>query len=360
MKKVLFLVTGLNSGGLENYLLRFLSFYREEIQATVLCKGGYMGDLKDDFEELGVNIISFKIGYFNPSKFHRLYVIIKEGDFESICDFTGNFAAIPLYLASLTGVNKRIAFHRGSNNRFKETPVKMVYNKIINRQLPLVATDVLANSKAAMDFFHKGSWEKDSKFEVIYNGINASQFLNSGENLRNQLEIPREAFVVGHVGRYNEAKNHKTIIEVAAQLCKMNADVYFIFCGKDVDKHLKSRVDEEGLTNQIKLLGFRQDVIKVLNTLDCFYFPSVNEGQPNALIEAMIAGVPFVTSDIEPIKETVKNEFHHFLIPPLNNDLAIDRIMEIKNSDDAKLEFKDWAISHFGAKKWFEKFYSKL
>ncbi|SFF77177.1 Glycosyltransferase involved in cell wall bisynthesis [Salegentibacter agarivorans] len=360
MKKVAFLVTGLNAGGLENYLLRFISFYKDNIQATVVCKGGYAGDLKNDFDELGANIIPIKIGYFNPLKFYLLYQIFTRGGFESVCDFTGNFATIPLYLARLSGIEKRIAFHRGSNNRFKETPVKLLYNKVINSQLPLVATDILANSKAAMNFFHEGSWEKDSRFEVIYNGIRASEFLNSDENLREKLEIPSDGFVVGHIGRFNEAKNHNTIIEVAVALCKRQVNVYFILCGKDVDKQLKARVEEEGLARQIKLMGYRQDVIKVLNSLNCFYFPSINEGQPNALIEAMIAGVPFVASDIAPIKETVPKKLHPMLVPPLDIDFAVDAILKIMNCEMNGLEIKDWAISHFSAKKWFEKFYSKL
>jgi len=360
MKKVAFLVTGLNSGGLENYLLRFLRFYNEEIDATVVCKGGYVGDLKEDFETLGAKIISIEIGYFNPVKFHQLYQILERGEFESVCDFTGNFAAVPLYLANLAGINKRIAFHRGSNNRFKETPVKMLYNKTINKQLPSVATSILANSKAAMDFFHNGIWKNDPKFEVIYNGINAPQFLNSEENLREKLQIPADAFVVGHVGRYNEAKNHQTIIEVAVKLCKEHPDIYVVLCGKDVDEQLRVRVKVEGLHEQIKLLGYRKDVIKVLNTLDCFYFPSINEGQPNALIEAMIAGLLFVASEIKPIKETVPKEMHNLLVPPLNIDLAVNRLLEIKNGKVENLILKDWAISHFSPKKWFEKFYSKL
>ena len=360
MKKVAFLVTGLNGGGLENYLLRFLNFYKEKIDATIVCKGGYVGDLKKNFEDLGVNIIPIKVGYFNPVKFYKLYQILKVGDFDSVCDFTGNFAFIPLYLADLVGIEKRIAFHRGSNNRFKETPVKMLYNKAINKQLPSVTTNVLANSKAAMEFFHKGIWQNDPKFEVVYNGINASEFLNSNENLREDLQIPINAFVIGHVGRYNEAKNHQTIIEVAVELCKEHRDIYVVLCGKDVDEQLRTRVIEEGLNKQIKLLGYRQDVVKVLNTLDCFYFPSINEGQPNALIEAMITGIPFVASNIDSIKETVPKDMHAFLVPPQDVNLSINALLKIKNSNREKLAVKDWAISHFSPKKWFQQFYSKL
>lgn len=362
MKKVVFLVTGLNSGGLENYLLRFITFYKGDLQATVICKGGYFGDLKKDFDDIGAKIIPLKIGYFNPVKFYQLYKVLKRGDFDSVCDFSGNFATVPLYLANLAGIKKRIAFHRGSNNRFKETPVKLIYNKVMNRQLPSVATAVLANSKTAMDFFHNGIWGDDSKFEVIYNGLDASEFLNSRENLREELQIPIDAFVVGHVGRYNEAKNHKTIIEVARTLCEKHAEIYFVLCGKTVDDHFNEIVHLENLSNQIKLLGFRRDIIKVLNTLDCFYFPSVAEGQPNALIEAMLVGIPFVASNIQPIKETVPFEFHDQLIPPLDIEKAGNRIMNIKQRKDKNnhKELSDWARDYFEPKRWFTKFFEKL
>src|SRR5690606_29803100 len=132
---------------------------------------------------------------------------------------------------------------------------------------------------------------ENPKYEVIYNGIDASMFVRSKENLRNELNIPANAFIVGHVGRYNEAKNHKTIIEVAVSFCKQDSNNFFLFCGKDTDVHLTERVAQEELENQIKILGLRNDVYKVLNTLDCFYFPSISEGQPNALIEALVSGL---------------------------------------------------------------------
>jgi len=331
-----------------------------KIEATVVCKGGYIGDLKNDFERLDVAIIPINVGYFNLMEFYRLYKIFRNDNFDSVCDFTGNFATVPLLLAKLSGIKKRIAFHRGSNNRFNETRLKLFYNTSINRFLPTVATNVLANSKAAMRFFHNGIWGDNAKFEVIYNGINASEFLKSREHLRDELQIPEHAFVIGHVGRYNEAKNHKTVIEVAISLCKEYKDTFFIFCGRDVEKELIKQVLEEKLENQIILLGYRRDVIKVLNTLDCFYFPSINEGQPNALIEAMIAGVPIVASDIDPIRETVPSTIYPSLVPPLNMNQAIAKILEIKKNRMDSSEIKEWAIDYFSARKWFEKFYSKL
>lgn len=362
MKKIAFLVTGLNSGGLENYLLRFLTFYKNDIEATIICKGGYIGDLKYEFEALNAKIIPIEIGYFNPFKFYKLYRIFKKNNFDSICDFTGNFACVPLALSRFANIEKRIAFHRGSNNRFKETPIKLAYNKAINKLLPSVATKILANSKTAMEFFHKGLWHNKNMFEVIYNGINSREFLNTDLGLRKELEIPSSAFVIGHVGRYNESKNHNTIIEVAIDLCKQNKDVYFVLCGKGVDEHLWERVNSENLLSRIKLLGFRRDIIKVLNTLDCFYFPSIAEGQPNALIEAMVVGLPFIASDINPIKETVPVMFHSQLVSPNNKKEAIEKIINIKKNGMRGMEnsISNWAKDYFEPEYWFSKFFKLL
>ena len=362
-KKTVFLVTSLDSGGVENYLLRFLKYYHLDIDAYVICKSGRKGnDLLTEFLGIGVKIVPLRLQYFNFSGYLRLYKLIKKENFESICDFTGNFAALPMLVAKLAGIRNRVVFYRGSTNHFKEDRFRLLYNKLLNYIIPKVSTSILANSKAALNFFFKNKWHQNSKYEVIYNGIDASKFLTTKENLKEELNIPDNAFVVGHVGRYNEAKNHKTIIEVAIQLCKLDSNNYFVFCGKDTDIRLKERVTFEGFEKQIKLLGLRNDVVKVLNTLDCFYFPSLSEGQPNALIEALVAGLPFVASNIEPHKETIPKSHQNQLIDPLNIVEAKNKILEIKNNKtfSQSLILKEWAIEKYNAAILFEKFKEKL
>ena len=225
------------------------------------------------------------------------------------------------------------------------------------------ASDILSNSKAALDYFYKDyNWQNDSRFEVIYNGIDAKSFLSSKEDLRKEFNIPEAAFVVGNVGRYNEQKNHKTAIEVAVSLCEKYDDIYFMFCGKGVDLAFTDYIKNKGLIDRIILPGMRRDVIKVLNTLDCFYFPSILEGQPNALIEAMIANIPFVASNIEPVKETTPEYLHTYLLPPLDLEKAKESILKIKNVNDYRTQFliKDWAIKRFDSNIQFKKFFDKI
>lgn len=361
--KVAFFVAGLNSGGTENYLLRFLSQYKKEIQATVYCKSGKTGELEKEYIAEGIRIKKFRIGYFNPLHLLGLKKELRKEQYHSIVDFTGNFSAFPMLVANDLQIENRITWYRNADDKFKKDYLRMFYNKLLNKITLKNTSVILSNSKAALDYFYKDyDWQKDQKFEVIYNGIKAEQFLSTNDDLRNEFNIPKNSFVVGNIGRYNEQKNHKTAIQVAIDICRNDDDIYFIFCGKGVDIALRDMVKTENLEHRIILQGMRRDIIKVLNTLDCFYFPSILEGQPNSLIEAMISGVPFLASDIEPIKETVPEELHSFLVPALDIKKAKDALLRMKNDEAFKNKFliKDWAINAFDSDKQFKQFFDKL
>lgn len=362
-KNIAFFVFSLEAGGIEKYLLRFLTYFQDKIDATVYCKSGRTGALDEEYRHVGAKIKTFKIGNFNFQNLKALKKELINNEFEAVVDFTNNFAALPLLAAKQAGIQKRIVWYRNADVKFKKTPLRILYNTIVNRVTKKIASDILSNSQSAFNVFYKNyNWQKDNRFEVIYNGIDSEKFLNLKGNLRGELNIPDNAFVVGHVGRYNDQKNHKTAIEVAIQLCKEYNDIYFIFVGRDVDVRLSQQVKKNSLEKKIILFGNRSDIPKVLNTLDCFYFPSTIEGNPNALIEAMITGLPFVASDIEPIKEAVPEELHSLLVPPIDVAVSIKRILQIKNDNELKMTMncKIWALKKFGADEQFSKFFKKL
>lgn len=359
IKKTAFLVSSLDSGGIENYLLRFLSHYQGNIDAVVYCKAGYEGVLVNEFRNLNVRVIPFRLGYFNPLQYIKFYKEIKFQKFDSIVDFTGNMAGLIMLVSRVVSIKKRIVFYRNSSVRFSDDFFRKKYDEFVKILVRKNATNILANSIAGLDFYHFGIWKENPKYQVIYNGIDANKFLSTDEDLRKELNIPKDAFVVGHIGRFNPAKNHKTIIETAIILVKRKEDVYVVLCGDKVDVALQERINNEKLQEKIKILGYRKDVINVLNTLNCFYFPSITEGQPNALIEAMFVDLPFVASNIDSIKETVPEKLHSQLIEPNNVKLAIVKILEIYERRE-NLGIKDWAINYFNPDKWFEDFFQKI
>lgn len=364
-KKIAFFITSLDSGGIENYLLRFLNHYQEEIDAIVYCKSGKLGVLEKEYLAVGATLIPHSLGFFNLFDYMWLYKDLKDKGIDAVCDFTGNYAALPLLTAKIARINKRLAFFRGSTRHFKETSLRLFYDKLMNKILYLNATQILSNSKAALDFFFPVKVSQNKNFfKVIYNGIEALKFLSTKEDLRKELNIPKEAFVVGHVGRVAQAKNHETILDVAIELTKNEKDIYFLSCGSQTIEKFSSIVNLNRLDKKIKLLGQRRDIIKVLNTLNCFYFPSHTEGQPNALLEAMLVGVPFVASNIPPIKEITPAMYQEFLTPPRDKSAAILKIRSIKEMNYEELKiFKELSFQikeQFKAEKMFKKFYNTL
>lgn len=365
MKKVCFFVTSLNSGGIENYLLRFLNHYKNEINATVFCKSGVFGDLESEYRKIpDIHLIRSDISYWNLCNYFRVYKFIKNGNFRTVCDFTGNFAGIILLVSNLAGVSRRISFYRGSSNHFTETSLKLLYNKLVQTFVKINATKILSNSKTALDFFYPKRKNNDARFRVIYNGIDSNQFAqNSKKYTKAEFGIPENGYIIGHTGRFNSAKNHKTIIKVAEILCSKYNDIYFILCGKDTDVYLSETIlNSNILKNNVRLLGYRNDIQNILPVFDLFFFPSITEGQPNSLIEAMIMGLPIVASNIDSIKETTPDFMHYKLKNPYDIKGFVSEI-EIKylsrdNSDQNSLS--EWAIKNFNADKLFELFFKEL
>lgn len=358
MINAIFFVTSLQSGGIENYLLRFLQNKHQQFaQITVYCKGGIGGQLESQYRALpNVNIIKKKISFLNPLHYLQLRSFLQAENYDAVCDFTGNFAGPIVFCSKIAGIKKRIVFYRGSSDHFKANFIKNLYNDLSKKLVLNYATDILSNSIAALNFFFSQQWKDDARFEVIYNGIDASKFDIGNENLRECFGLPDKAFVVGHTGRYNEAKNHATIIKVAELLSLSYSDIFFILCGNGVKSNLEQIIESKGLQNRVLLFENRSDIPLFLNTMDCYYFPSTTEGQPNALIEAMVMNIPIVASNIEPIKETVPEHLYSFLVPPLDAEQAAKKILEIYESQVTQ-NVREWTVLQYDSKKLFQQFY---
>lgn len=357
---VVFFVTGLNSGGLENYLLRFLQSKSSCFNNIIVyCKGGKSGQLEQDFLKFkNVIILKRRIGYFSMIRYFSLLFLFKNSKTNVVCDFTGNFSGLILLFAKIVGIKKRVVFYRGSSDHFKKTILRTWYNNLLRYLTYKFATNVLFNSYAAIDFFF-GKWPVDQRFHVIYNGFDVKKFDVGNSNLRRVFNLSDDNFIIGHTGRFNYAKNHKTILQVAEILIKRYPNIYFILCGNGVRNHLESQVIKMGIQENVKLFENRTDIPVFLNTMNAFFFPSVTEGQPNSLIEAMIMGLPFVASNIPSIKEIV--EVNSLLFDP--NDVngfakALEGFyLERKHRDH---HLRHSTMLRFDGQIQYEEFYNKL
>ena len=358
---ITFFVHSLNSGGLENYLLRFLLHTAHNFSNIyIFCKSGTAGQLENEFLAIpNVTIIKSKISYVDLFSLRGLKHFFKSNKINAICDFTGNFAGLTLVTAYTAGINKRIAFYRSSTDLFKGNILKNTYNNTVNFLVKSFATDILSNSEAALYNYFGLGWQDNSKYQVIHNGIDATQLTKTSKDLRNELNIPDSAFIIGHTGRYTYAKNHRTIIRVAEQLIPEYCDIYFILCGNGVKDNLYDTIKNKGLSERFLVFNNRTDIPEFLNTMDCYFFPSITEGQPNALIEALIMGLPYVASNIPPIRETLISSEN--LYSPSDVDSFTRALISIyktrpSRSNIQQMQYKD----RFDHVKNFNEFYFRI
>ena len=362
--KVLFILPSLHAGGAENYALRFIRYCGDyRFDWHVLSLNLQKGDLHEAFIQSGCTVHYQSAGYFNPCKAYRLYKLFKKEEYDAVCTFNGNFGGLSLSIARMAGVPNRIAWHRRSSDAFGKNPVKKLYNQFVNRLIRLNATAVLSNSKHAFNTFYGSYFKRDLRFKVIPNGVDAAKFKTefTKEEARNRLNIPDNIFLIGHVGRYDPAKNHETIFKVAAVLKKTNSNVRFLFCGKDTaGVRFKNRLKAHGIEDICFAIGLTDELPLILKAMDLFYFPSLTEGQPNAMIEAMVAGVPVLPADIPPILEALPKKAKTIeAIDVKSTVVQISRFIREPSLLD-NLIYKQWAIGRFDYEKNFELFKCEL
>ncbi|MCC5927639.1 MAG: glycosyltransferase [Cyclobacteriaceae bacterium] len=361
-KNVLFILPSVNAGGAENYALRFINFCgTEKYKWTILTPNTKRGDLHDNFLNFGCDVIYQRLGYVNTVTFLKFYSLIKIKNFDTVCSFIGNFGGVPLTIARIAGVKNRLAWHRRSTNAFKNTFGRNMYNRISNWLIRLNATSILSNSKFALDQFYGSYQNNDERFQVIPNGVNPTLVTTqlTKEEARQKLGLPADKFIIGHVGRYDPAKNHETIFKVATKFKEKSRDVTFLFCGRGTDSQgFKARLEDYGIRDLCYCLGLTENIAIVYKSMDLFYFPSITEGQPNALIEAMLSGVSVLPSEIPPILEVLPEHAKNKMFGPYEWEKAHNKIEQMKMNENIRMEFifQLWAEKKFNEEKCFEPF----
>lgn len=145
---------------------------------------------------------------------------------------------------------------------------------------------------------------------------------------RKELGIPEDAFHIVSVAELNDNKNQQIIIRAIGSLSPQN--IYYSICGKGGNaEKLKKLAADCGLEGRVRLLGYRTDVEEVLQTADCFAFPSIREGFGIAAVEALACGVPVIAGDNRGTREYMRDGTNGILCPPLDREAfarAIDTL----------------------------------
>ena len=138
--------------------------------------------------------------------------------------------------------------------------------------------------------------------KVLYNCIPIQRFSKNERNrdvIRKSLGISQSTIVLGHVGRFSEAKNHTFLIKIAYEAMKIKDDIKLLLVGDgSLLPFIKEKIEQLGILHKTIFLSHRSDVPDLLKAMDVFVFPSLFEGFPVTLIETQAVGLPCLASDV--------------------------------------------------------------
>jgi glycosyltransferase involved in cell wall biosynthesis len=300
--RVLHTLGSLDPGGVETWLLNVLRrIDRDRFQFDFCTFGPQGGMHAAEAEKLGSKILRCPKGS-NPWKFRNCFrQILREGRYDVVHSHVHFFSGVILRWANAEGVPVRIAHSHTSQDDKASTFARRFYRWLMKSWIERYATHGLAASQLAAAQLFGEDWQRDRRFQVVHCGIDLHPFGEpvAREEVRAELGIPLNATVVGHVGRFVPAKNHRFLLEIADEISKRRPDTHFLLVGDGpLRPDIEARAGAMGFNGNMHFAGSRTDVPRLMcGGMDVFVFPSVWEGLPMTLIEAQAAGLPCIVSD---------------------------------------------------------------
>jgi glycosyltransferase involved in cell wall biosynthesis len=180
-----------------------------------------------------------------------------------------------------------------------------------------------------------------SKIKVIHNGISLAAFNNGfiKFKLRKELGLDNQSKLIGFIGRLSPEKGILYLLKVAMAMHRAKKNLYFVLVGDGpLRKEVEHYVNINGLNNRVFVLGRREDIEEILSDLDMVVLPSIREGTPMILLEAMAMGKAIVATEVGGVKDIVKNLETGLLVRPYSCEALIDAITYLLENESFREE----------------------
>ena len=364
--KVAYILTPITFGGSEKVSLNFLhtvSRRRFDIHPVLLTRpwepeSYFAGELRNMGYSYETVPVADKRGE-GPMRVARVagrfHSILKNGAFD-VLHTHGYFADIcGLPVARLLGIRSLSTCHGfiGTDSNLK------LYNRLDVLALRLCDTVIAVSDDIKEELERKGV--KASRIEVIPNAVkdsfNRSELLKQREKKREELSITTNDFLAGYVGRLSEEKGLVYLFGAISQLSDAGDTVKLLIVGDGPERAaLQQKAVAMGIDGLIHFAGFRSDIENWLPAIDAFILPSLTEGTPLALLEAMAMEVPVIASSVGGVPRVVADGVNGLLVSP-GDIQAISESIKLLNDNaglrrQLGLEGRDTISAKYGVDRW--------
>lgn len=303
MKKILvYGMTG-NIGGIENYIMyQYRQFDKSKLHLDFVnayknVKIAYYDEIRNNKSEI--------YDLWNRESW-REFLIKHKNEYEAVIFNNTN----PLELNMLDLIYDSRAFkriiihsHNGGFDQFS------IFKNVLNKKLHEKQQEfkkIGAELWACSEFAGRWMFGNNSEFEIIKNGIDTNFFKYDHkvrQDVRNELGLLPDDFVIGNVARFSIQKNNLFLIDILSEILKFNQNAKLVLVGQNVPSfsmikqltEIKARL--LGVSDKVFFLGLRKDTSRLYQAMDAFILPSLFEGLPVVGVEAQCSGLPCIFSD---------------------------------------------------------------
>jgi glycosyltransferase involved in cell wall biosynthesis len=333
---VLELITDLIFGGAQTGLLHFLEHIDRQVFAprVAFLRNGNTR-VADQIRSLNIPVIDLKIDpKIRLDRTLSLYQLIKQDRIVILHTWlfhanllgrlTGSFAQVPVIISSRHNID-----------------IGGWWRESINRWTAPLDDHTIAVCQFVRSIEIERSKIPENKVSTIYNGVDLNRFEHLDPSIslsvRMELGIPSNAPTIGCVGRLHQQKGYPFLLEAIKTVRNQIPDIQLLIVGSGkMEIELKSIVKKLDLSDSVTFTGARTDIPAILSSLDLFVLPSLWEGHPLVLLEAMATGLPVVATQVGGNPEVVIHGETGLMVPPSNPVQLASAIITLMQNPDLR------------------------
>ena len=294
-------------------------------------------DLSEEtLESLGIDITYLHKSKFDPSALPALMKVIRRKNID-ILHLHGygatTFGRIAAGLRRIPAI-----VHEHAN--LTDTPW---FQKVADAILEAETDIAIAVSQSTADFVIKARQIPPDKVKVVYLGVPLDEFSRprSAEEVasaRAELGVAPGEFVVGSVTRLHDSKGNSFLVDAARLVVDRRPGCKVVVIGEGpLRPSLEAQAQQLGLGDRMVFAGFAKDVARVVSAFDISVFPSLWEGTPLTVFEALAMGKPIVATDADGLVDVLTHDRDALIVPRRNAAALADALVALMDDPDRRL-----------------------
>ena len=324
------LTTDSQMGGTEHMILSVANGLNAQVFRSIVITLVDGGELRERCNKANIPYYSVQMkSKCDVSAYYRLKALLRSLKIDILHTYlfhanalgrvAGKHASIPVIISGQRNVD----------------PWRKWYHTVIDRITARYANLIISNSRAGKQMLVDSAVAASEKIAVVHNGIDIDYYPDC--SIKKQVAYPVKLLTIGSL---THKKGHKYLIDALSELHSIGVDCTLTILGEgQLEQELILYARDKSLENAVRFEGFKPNVTDYLSQTDIFVLPSLWEGLPVALMQAMACGIPCVATNVGGIKELIENDMNGILVEPHNSHRLCNAILRLVKNDELRYTF---------------------